>query len=110
MATHKMQGCHRVVNKLSSDCHLLTTLRLSGLYLRQCLRLSQVTTQTTFGMTTVKDPYLYIHWDTLPDKVKGVLYESCHSDNSFDNSSTTLRFVCIYLVQIQYVQSKGMVV
>ena len=36
-ATHKTQGCHRVVNELSLDCHLLTTLRLSGLYLRLCL-------------------------------------------------------------------------
>ncbi len=28
--THKTKGCHRVVIELSISCHLLTTLRLSG--------------------------------------------------------------------------------
>ena len=31
--THKTKGCHRVVIELSMSCHLLTTLRLSGLCL-----------------------------------------------------------------------------
>ena len=30
ISTHKTKGCHRVVIKLSTSCHLFTTLRLSG--------------------------------------------------------------------------------